>query len=319
MTHEIRLEKKKESVIKRVLSALLTLSMLVLTTIAAVFFSGNIGKYVSEGLSLALTRVIPTSLPFMIISDIVMHYANIDNIPYSDKFFPIMLGIPARGATPLIIGNICGFPLGGKLTSEAYQRGEIEKEDAERLLAYSSNPSAPFVSTVVGAGLLGDVRHGIMLLISLYIATLISIQFGRTKDVKSRETHFIVQQRYSFIDSVKRAGESCIAIISFITIFNCIVELIKQTITAPAFEALLISIIEVTTAVNYFSTNPSAPPIINICFIAFSLGFGGLSVMAQTSAFASSAGLSMRSYIKVKVLEGVLCAITASILYILFF
>ena len=44
-------------------------------------------------------------------------------------------------------------------------------------------------------------------------------------------------------------------------------------------------------------------------FAAFSLGFGGLSVMLQSAAFVSEFGLKMRGYLPTKLLQGVISAL----------
>ncbi len=286
--------------------------------LTAILFSDELGAYVTKGLELALTRVIPTALPFMIISDIVMAYARIDRIPILGGSFSIIFGMPPTGVMPYVIGNICGFPLGGKLSTELYRQGILEKEEAEKLLALASNPSPSFIIGSVGVGLLGDRRAGILLLVSVYIASVLVAQFFRGKCRKMNFSIDVAGQSYSLIRSIKSAGEASVVISSFIIIFACLVGLIENHITVEPIKTILISVIEVTSAVNYFAGLASISEPIKITLIAFSLGFGGISAFAQTASFAEDGGLSMRYYVLIKIIEGFIASVIAFFLFSFF-
>ena len=303
---------------RRSVRGLISALGIILIFYLAVFMSEEIGRYVKEGIALALTRVIPTALPFMLISDIFMALVSATEVPIIGRL-SYLFGLPRASVGALIPGNACGFPLGGKLTGEMYRDGKLSREAAERLLAYSSNASPSFVIAAVGGGMLGNAKIGIMLLICIYLSTLISAQFFRVDEDYSEKTQENIEQKYSFIDSVRSAGFACVSLSSFIITFSVVVGIIENHITYEPIKAFLISLTEVTGASNYFAMRLSTSPLSAIALIGFSLGFGGLSVLFQTAAFAANYRLSMRKYFEIKLLEGGCTALLSLLGYILFF
>lgn len=292
--------------------------LLIAVMLMSVLLADELGGYVKIGIELALKRVIPTALPFMIISDIVSHYAKVEYIPALATTVANIFGVPRQGLTPIIIGNICGFPLGGKATSEMYIRGEIEKDMGERLLAYSSNPSPSFIVGAVGIGLFGSMKIGLLLLFSTYISTIVAAQFFRKNHGETLFSHNNTRQRFNFVASIKNAGEAAVSISSFIIIFACISGIVEKHISIAFIKEIIISVLEVTGAVNFFALTYENSPNLALPIVAFSLGFGGFSVLAQTAAFANEAGLSMKKYTIIKLLEGGICAVICAITYYIF-
>ncbi len=293
------------------------LLVVVAVMLISILLSEELGRYVGIGLELALTRVIPTALPFMIISDIVAHYAKVEYIPLLGAAISRIFALPKKALAPLLIGNICGFPLGGKMTGEMYKGSKIDKGSAERLLAYSANPSPSFIVGAVGVGLMGDIRIGLLLLASTYLATVLSAQFFREKYKEMAYSVDNSGQKFNLVRSIKSAGEASVSISSFIIIFACLSGVVERHLKFYPAKALIISVLEVTGAVNFFAISYKNNLYIALPLIAFSLGFGGISVLMQTAAFTSEAGLSMKKYTVIKLVEGVLSAIiTAACCYI---
>ncbi len=284
----------------------------------SVFMSDEIGGYVFDGMKLAVTKVLPTALPFMLLSDAFRALVNMNDIPLIG-WLGRACGLPAVSAAALLPGNACGFPLGGKLTGEMYRDGVISKEAAERLLAYSSNPSPPFVLAVVGSDMLGDKMLGVMLLLCIYLSTFISAQLFRAKYENIKITYNNIGQSYNFVSSVKSAASSCIPIVGFISVFSAVVGIIKNHVNLPPFSTLLIAVTEVTSASDYFAKCTSLPEILSVAMIGFSLAFGGLSVFFQTAAFAGAHGLGMGKYLKIKLSCGLICSALSALGYRLFF
>lgn len=293
-------------------------TMTVLVFAAAVFFSEEMGGYVTEGLRLAVTRVIPTAVPFMLISDIFKAAVSADDVPLIGALGGLF-GLSRASATALLPGNACGFPLGGKLTSELYQDGVIAKNEAERLLAYSSNPSPSFVIAAVGGGMLGDAKLGIILLICIYLATLLSAQFFRRSRSNISYLPQNTRQKYDFVLSVRSAGTACLSLTGFIVTFSVIGGVIEGYVQYEPLKALLIALTEVTGASNYFALEAGLSLPLALAAVAFSLGFGGLSVLFQTASFAKEVGLSMKKYFVIKLVEGIFSAGLALIGYRMFF
>ncbi|MBR7116219.1 MAG: hypothetical protein IKC87_00730 [Clostridia bacterium] len=297
----------------KALRAAVSVGMILLLIGVAFFLSDSLGDYAREGMRLAVERVIPTTLPFMILSGMAVNLIDIDSLPILSRGFERAFGISRSAFGIFLIGNLTGFPIGAKMTADAYRSGRLDKESAERLLAYSDNPSFPFVIGVVGESLLGDIRLGVLLLASLGISTLLSAQLFRDKSRKMSYNRFITRQKYSFVESVKSAAASALTMTAFISFFFTLVGAVRDGIKNLAFRTLLMLPLEITGALSEVCTESTLPLPLRVALAGFALGFGGISVMLQVSAFSSEAELSMRKYFLIKICEGLVAAAVAGV------
>lgn len=279
--------------------------------------SAKVTEYVKDGLELAVRCVIPSSFPFMIVSDFYVSYGKPESIAALRKLFSSLFGISPYGLGAFICGNIGGFPIGAKMCADTYSAGGLSKEEAERLMPLSNNPSCAFVVGGVGMGIYGDLRVGILLLISMYIATVICGVITRTKAKKVELSHINANISYDFVASVRRSGINSIGIISFITVFSVFNGLVNMCIHHEPIAYAISAFLEVTNAIRMYSELSGTALELKLVFSAFALGFGGLCVGLQSAVFTSVAGLKMKRYYLTKLLEGVLTASVFSILYMI--
>lgn len=288
-------------------------SVLLLSVSVAVVILGGarVGEYFTAGLDMAARRVLPTAFPFMILSSLVC--CMIDPLFYSYMEGPLgaLFGLGGAAGAPLIVGNLTGFPIGARMTAELCLSGAIDRDEGERLSAYASNPSPAFVVGAVGEGLLGDRSLGVMLLLSLYAAVVLSAIIYRGKSPKIKNTYEICRQKYGFVASIKDAATSSLYMLAFVSFFYIITSAVREAVKPAPLAAIIIALTEVTGAVSYAATEGIFSPFARVGIIAFSLGFGGLSVLAQVAAVTECAKLRLTKYIKIKLTEGLLSAIIA--------
>ena len=292
-----------------------SLCLLAAVLLFGLALSGESAEYVKDGMRLAVGCVIPSSFPFMIISDFYVIYGRPENIRPLRAVLKNVFGLPPQGLGAFILGNIGGFPIGAKICADAYSIGLISKEDAERLLPLCNNPSCAFIVGGVGMGMWADIRVGMILLASVFSATLMCALITRTKGDKSSFTAYKSEQKYDFISSVKSSGSSTIGIISFISLFSVALGIIKKRVSYASILYPLYAFSEVTNAVNAFTLDTAFPPVLRLAACAFALGFGGICVGMQSSFFTSQSGLKMTRYYKIKLLEGLLSASFATLFY----
>ena len=309
MTERILVRQVKE----RTTALLLLLGILVF----GISLSSEMGQYVKDGMILAVTAVIPTSLPFMVISDFYVCYGSPENILLLRRVFCALFGIGEAGISPFICGNIGGFPTGAKMCAECYERGTLTREDAERLLPLSINPSPAFVIGGVGMGLYRDIRIGFLMLISIYTATLLCGMITRTKRSILPLNTDNVNNSYDFIASVKSAGANSISIVSLISIFSGVLGVLKKRIENTPVLYIVFAFCEVTNAVKFCSVSDGLSGKIGMILSTFALGFGGISAGLQSAVFTARCGLRMRKYYLIKSIEGILAASVFSILYMI--
>ena len=308
---ELVIKKKRAPRIYRALVAMASLSLL-----GTVIFLGSdrVGKYFNEGMQLAVARVLPTAFPFMVISSLACAMIDTDALPGTCAIFRRIFSVGGSGFPALLIGWLSGFPVGAKMTADIYRRGELSRSDAERLIAYSSNASPAFIVAVVGSGMLGSRASGVILLLSTCAATALSAKLHASKNAISDNSPENARQKYSFVDSVKSAAISSLYMCAFVTLFYIISKSLSDIISAPDSELLISLPLEVTGALINASESDLSP-VVKMGISAFALGFGGLSVMAQTAAVIDGSGLSMRYYTPIKITVGAISALSAMALF----
>ena len=104
-----------------------------------------------EGLGLWLDTLLPTLLPFLILTGILLRTDGITRIvqPIA-PFFKVLTGLSGEGAYAFVLGLLCGSPMGAKLTADLYHAGKISRQESEYLLTFCNNPSPAFLVTYVG-------------------------------------------------------------------------------------------------------------------------------------------------------------------------
>lgn len=289
-----------------------SLALLVLILIYALKLSGEVASDVLRGIRLAAYTVIPTSLPFMVLSDFYRIHGRPEEIPILPKVFSAMSGIAPIGTRAFVCGNISGFPIGAKMAAELYRDRMLDKKSAEILAPLSNNSSIPFLLFAVGDSMFGSRRAALFLLISVYLSCLLSMLIFRQRQTSSPVDIPICEGGFSFVDSVKNAGVSCIGIGAFIAIFFALVSIVRRLWdNVPLF---FVSIIEVTSALSAAAATATGVRC-DFAVCGFALGFGGLSVMLQSAIFTREAGLSQLRYLQVKLVQGALCFAIAYILF----
>ena len=99
-----------------------------------------------QGILLWGNVVLPTLLPFMICSGVIVALDAIHIL--TGPFKPILsyvLQLSDQGSFCLMSGLLCGYPMGAKTTSEFMDSGRISDKEGQYLLAISNHPSPMFV------------------------------------------------------------------------------------------------------------------------------------------------------------------------------
>ena len=107
---------------KRYFTSLCVIALFVLMLL----FPQPVFKGASSGLLLWFNVILPTLLPFMIVSNLLIGTRAIDAI--SKVFGPVMcrlFGVTRYGSFAIIAGFLCGYPMGGKVTADLVRKQYI--------------------------------------------------------------------------------------------------------------------------------------------------------------------------------------------------
>jgi len=308
---------------------------LLLAIAALIRFPREAIQAATDGLHLSLNVIIPSLFPFFVLSTLMVR---LGFTRYFGRVFePVMqplFRVSGTSASAFVLGFVGGYPIGAKTAISLYEEGQINKVEAERLLAFSNNSGPAFILGVVGVGIFASSQVGVILYATHAIASILVgflFRFWGTSDVsctgrRGRRPDSDVRFSDAFISSVTGAFQSTLHICGFVIFFTVFIRLLFLTgaipILASFFGTLLagfglgsewasmlfIGLIELSSGV--WSLREIAGQMSSaIAMAAFMLGWAGLSVHCQVLSFIGGSGLSTRSYILGKFLHGIFSAL----------
>lgn len=189
------------------------------------------------------------------------------------------------------------------------------------MLGFCSNAGPAFLVGVVGIGVFGSTKFGLLLwgvhiLCALLVGLLLRFQGG---NIATHSVCTSASLRHSparvFSDSAKDSLTTLLQVCAFILLFGVLLRLGRCSgLLSPGnlwLERLLCGFMEVSNGVAMLPADEAAKAL---PMAAFLLGWGGLSVLCQTVSVVQESGLSIRTYIYGKLLHGLFSAGLTSIL-----
>ena len=212
-----------------------TLSALSVIFLLIIMLTGakDAAVYVKNAFSVCIKSVIPSVFPMMVISGMLISGWGGEMIAQIfGSFVSHIFGV-SRGAAPaVILGFICGFPIGAASAAKLYEKGIISKEELTHLLTFVNNPGAAFVIFSVGGSMLGSVRLGVMIYLSVIIsATISGLLFGRVMGVKPtpirKSPTCTASLSEIVVSSVSSATTGALNVCAFAAFFSALVGVIS--------------------------------------------------------------------------------------------
>jgi sporulation integral membrane protein YlbJ len=259
------------------------------------------------GLLLWFQTIIPTLLPFMILSNLMIQLDIIQNVTF--LFGPVfrkLLKISNNGSYALLIGFLCGYPMGAKTTSDMVTKQLISKEEGQYLLSFCNNVSPMFIITFIVNESLQKPEILFPTLVILYASPLIYAlllnPFYRktlkgetvchTKKVSKAQINF------ELIDTCIMNGfENITKLGGYIILFAIISGVIQVIpIGSPIIKYTLIGCTEITNGIKTISS-ANIPFHYQYILLLGITSFGGLSSIAQTKSMIKESNLSLNKYI----------------------
>lgn len=311
------------------------------TVMASLFFIALLLKnpdisiqYVTRGLRLCCTAVIPTLFPFMVLSELLVRTGG-GELMGRALAAPMraLFGLSGAGSCAFLLGAVCGFPVGTRAAVMLYDRGLLERSEAERLISFCNYPSSAFMISATGAALWQNRQLGAAMYASVLAAGVIAgiisgipaRRAAKKEGVVPTDMPHIVRkpQPTALSDSVTAAATSTLNVCAYVAFFSCVVGCISHILArispSRTVEAAIYSFFELTSgAAASAAVIPSRTGIL-MCTAA--AGWSGLSVALQVFSVCSSSERPhprMTAYLVSKAVQAPLAAILMSILLRLF-
>ena len=268
-----------------------------------------------DGMSLWLNVMIPTLLPFLILTGLLLKTGNIPQLleplaPFWKHFF----GISPAGAYVLILGFLCGYPMGAKLAHDLYINHQISQREGEYLLTFSCNASPAFIFSYLSQNILEGKIPPHSLLLILLSADFVCMLFFRFL-VYHGNTVSSVKPEYRKKETYQQDSTGVILDVSIMSGFETITRLggyiLIFSLLFTGFyhywpfcsqnKILLTSPIELTTGLHQIAQSAFSWKIKYITSMTLT-AFGGFCVMFQTKSVLEEK-LSILPYIFAKCLN----------------
>ena len=277
-------------------------------------------KAAREGMNLWLNVMVPTLLPFLILTGVLMRTGLLSRLlTPSKKLWGIVFGISPVGAYAVLVGMLCGYPMGAKTTSDLYENRQITKNEAEYLLTFVNQPSPVFVRTYLCQICLNGyiTFSGMMLILltsELVTAQLFRFMVFRKKNHSGKEEAFtkketpVTSSTGAFLDaSIMNGFETITRLGGYILMFSILSACISHWYIPHSVPGcLLTGILELTTGL-YRLQSLTLPDITKCMMAVFLTASGGICITAQTRSLVMKE-LSVRPYIMAKLLNGTIAA-----------
>lgn len=300
---------------KRYFTSLCVIALFVLMLL----FPQPVFKGASSGLLLWFNVILPTLLPFMIVSNLLIGTPAIDAI--SKVFGPFLcrlFGVTRYGSFAIIAGFLCGYPMGGKVTADLVRKKYISWQEGQYLLSFTNNISPMFIiSYVVWQNLKDTSRTMPALLILILSPILCSFLFRiyYRPGARSRSSKCSPLPRAaagSLMDSCIMNGfEAITKVGGYIMLFSILIALFQNLpLNHFLFSLLFLPSLEMTNGIPLICAS-SLPA--DACFV-LSLAltsFGGWCSVAQTRSMVQGTRLPITPYLIEKLITTLVTSLLA--------
>ena len=270
----------------------------------------------TNGLLLWFQIILPTLLPFFIITNILIQTNAIRFLShYTAPLLRHLFCVSDTGSFVVVAGFLCGYPIGAKVTADLVRSKDISEAEGNYLLSFCNNTSPAFI---IGYLVLQNIKKESVLLPTLLILfvspILCSFLFRRfyhisacTENLRSGRER--LQFSFDIVDfSILNAFENITKIGGYIILFSIFIAW-GQTLPFTA----ILSLLEITNGIPLLLK--SFPDFSISYILTLSLcSFGGLCSIAQTKAMLTGTKLSITNY----TIEKLITALVTSLFAFLF-
>ena len=261
----------------------------------------------SSGLLLWFQIIIPTLLPFIIISNLLIHtnavmYISVAIKPFIQKLFRVS----EYGCYAVFVGFLCGYPMGAKVIADLLKTEKISETEGQYLLSFCNNTSPMFIISFI---VMQNFRNESLLLgtiIILYLAPVICSFIYRSLYHFDFSSCLISKQKksihfdFNMIDQCIMNGfETITKVGGYIILFSILFSLGRNL----SFIQYFLPILEITNGINLIiKLRLTLSLYFPICLGLTS--FGGICALAQTKSMIQDTHLKIGPYIIQKLLTG---------------
>ena len=267
----------------------------------------------SAGLELCIQTVIPSLLPFFLLSILLTSSLSGEKISIL-KPIGRLCRIPNGAESLVLIGILGGYPAGAQCVTQAYENGAITRSTAQRMIAFCNLAGPAFLFGIVANKFSSENTAWALWGIHILSAILVSAVIPGTPEIASLRSGKLITISAALQRSLRVMAGVC----GWIVVFRVIIAFLERWflwMLSPSLQVAIMGILELSNGCCDLMLISSE----GLRFIVVSgmLAFGGLCVFMQTASVTQ--GLSLKPYLFGKLLQTLFSITLANGLQILLF
>ena len=304
------------------LNNILKLITFIIILVLLFIFSKQNFESAKNTINIFLFSVMPSLFPFILFTEIILK-TDIVNILSSllGKTVNKLFKLNNNCTSSIIIGFLCGYPMGAKAVISNLDKKEINYNESLILLSFINNCNPIFIISTISLNIFGSIQIGVILLISHIMSAILlgiisskryhtSIIQKNSEFLNSFNKKIFNTDKTSFFDVLKTSILNSFMTLELILGFMLIFNMLSNIFSTIAFKINLnYNLIQIFT--GFFEVTGGCFNIgklnidirLKLCIISFMLGFSGLCIIFQIYSVIYKYKFKLKRLINFKVLH----------------
>lgn len=301
---------------------------ILLLLVFILFYPADALKASLNGLMLWFYTLLPTLLPFLILTNLVNSLNLGNSLTFLIRpFASLLFRLSGNGCYILLMGLLCGFPMGAKLCGDFVRTGRISRQEAQFLLPICNMVSPAFLVSYLFTAMLHQTENILPFLVCIYAPVFVWGLFS---------SHFLYDlkepaQKNSLASVRPDTPTLCAAMIDncimnsfeiitrlggYLILFSLLSAVIANIpVFSETFRCVLLMLLEITNGAKVTAAS-DLPKSMQIFLILTGANLGGASFLAQTAGMLKETKLSLLRYITEKAIISAMTAFLSVFLII---
>ena len=273
----------------------------------------------SSGLLLWFQTLLPTLLPFMILSNLLIRTNCVFYISRTiSPFIQNLFHVSNDACYAVLIGFLCGYPMGAKVVGDLISSGRISRNEGQYLLSFCNNTSPMFIISYIVMQTFKDKSLLFITIIILFLSPVIcSLVFRKYYHITaasathSQAKEVIYFDFLIFDNAIMNGFETITKVGGYMILFS-----ILYTLGAKLPLTFLLPLLEISNGIPWIMKSSCSFTLLYPYILGLT-SFGGLCAVAQTNSMIQNTGLRIYPYIIQKLITALVTSLLA-FLYVYF-
>ncbi|MBE5941437.1 MAG: hypothetical protein E7264_02730 [Lachnospiraceae bacterium] len=261
-----------------------------------------------NGLLLWYQTLIPSLLPFILVTNALSETHSYHAIT---RYFQNKKNNSIFELIAIVLGNICGYPIGAKIINDFVTYKFITNDRANQIISLSSQSSPMFLLGYVYSNILHIEIPLSVFLLSIYVPVFIYFLLlkSHSSNMNSHNT-VCIPHSLNLKETFTHTVEIMVSIGFYVIIFSIALSVLVP-ITHNNFLKVMLSLLEITNGLNLLSIT-QLQYTLKIPLICMLCSFGGVCSMFQVKSVLTYPGINMKKYLADK------CILSAGTFFIVY-